>query len=90
MNQLGELPAAKADSKEEAKVGLFTMLETKSDGAAVWSAESTGDVGSAEASWFARGPRRRRTAGSVGREVIPAREALGGEGISWGCEGEGA
>lgn len=54
------------------------MLETKSEGAAVCSAESTGDVGRAEASWFARGPRRSRMAGSVGREVIPAREALWG------------
>ena len=56
------------------------MLLTKSEGAAVCSAESTGEVGRAEARLFARGPSWRRTAGSVGREVIPARDALEGGG----------
>ena len=52
------------------------MLLTKDLGAAVSRTESTGDVGKADASWFATGPNRRSTAGSVGREVIPASEAL--------------
>ena len=38
--------------------------------------ERTEEVGRAEAREFARGPRERRTSGSVGRAVMPAREAL--------------
>lgn len=40
------------------------------------SSERTGGVGRAEAREFASGPSWRRTAGSVGRAVMPAREAL--------------
>ena len=52
------------------------MLETKPEGAAVRRMESTDGVGRAEAKEFATGPSCSRTAGSVGRAVIPAREAL--------------
>ena len=52
------------------------MLLTNDLGAAVSRTESTGDVGSADASWFATGPSSSRTARLVGREVIPASEAL--------------
>ena len=44
-------------------------------GAAVSRTERTEDVGRALARLFAKGPKLRRTAGSVGR-VIPAIEAL--------------
>ena len=52
------------------------MDEMKPEGAAVTSTERTEEVGSTPAREFARGPRERRTAGSVGRAVIPARLAL--------------
>lgn len=51
------------------------MEETKPEGAAVMRTERTEEVGRAEARELARGPRERRTAGSVGRAVMPAREA---------------
>lgn len=54
------------------------MEETKPEGAAVRRTLRTEDVGSAEARELARGPSCRRTAGSVGRAVTPARDALGG------------
>jgi len=54
----------------------LTIEETKPEGAAVRRTERTDDVGRAEASELARGPSWRRTAGSVGRAVMPAREAL--------------
>ena len=57
-------------------MGSLTISETKPEGAAVRRMESTEGVGSAEARELARGPSERRTAGSVGRAVIPAREAL--------------
>lgn len=60
------------------------MLETKSEGAAVCKAERTGEVGSAEASWLARGARRKRRAGSFVGRVIPACDALRGGAVS-GC-----
>ena len=44
--------------------------------------ERTEGVGSADARELASGPRERRTAGSVGRAVMPASEALGGGGKS--------
>lgn len=50
MNQLGEEPAAKADSKLEAYDGSCTILERKPDGAAVCRTERTGAVGRADAS----------------------------------------
>ena len=52
------------------------MLEMKPEGAAVMRTERTEEVGRADARELARGPRERRRAGSVGRAVIPAREAL--------------
>ena len=52
------------------------IADTNVDGAAVTRTERTEGVGRAAAREFARGPRLRRMAGSVGREVIPAREAL--------------
>lgn len=52
------------------------MLETKPEGAAVMSTERTEGVGSAEARELARGPSLRSAAGSVGRAVMPAIEAL--------------
>lgn len=52
------------------------IAETKVEGAAVMRTERTEGVGRAAARELARGPRERRTAGSVGRAVIPAREAL--------------
>lgn len=75
-NQLGEEPAANADSNEAANEGLWTISLRKPGGAAVSRTESTGAVGSSLASWFARGPRLRRIAGSVGNAVTPANEAL--------------
>ena len=42
------------------------------------STASTEDVGRAEARELATGPSSRRTAGSVGRAVMPANEALYG------------
>lgn len=75
MNQLGEDPAAKADSKDLAKVWSCTIWLRKAVGAAVSSTARIGLVGRAAASWEATGPSLRMTAGSVGR-LIPAREAL--------------
>lgn len=75
MNQLGEDPAAKADSKDLAKVWSCTIWLRKAVGAAVSSTARTGLVGRAAASWEATGPSLRMTAGSVGT-LIPAREAL--------------
>lgn len=75
MNQLGEDPAAKADSKDLAKVWSCTIWLRKDVGAAVSSTARTGLVGRAAASWEATGPSLRMTAGSVGT-LIPAREAL--------------
>jgi len=54
---------------------LWRISERKPEGAAVTSTESTGAVGSCEARRLAMGPRERRTAGSVGRAVMPAKEA---------------
>lgn len=54
------------------------MEETKPEGAAVRRTPRTEDVGRAEARELARGPSWSRTAGSVGRAVTPARDALGG------------
>ena len=56
------------------------MEERKPEGAAVTSWESTEGVGSCWARLEARGPIARRAAGSVGKAVIPAREALEREG----------
>ena len=58
----------------------------KVEGAAVSRTERTEEVGRTSAREDARGPRERSTAGSVGRAVMPAREALGsvrlvGEGL---------
>ena len=78
LNHAGLLPAEKALSKELAYEGSLTMEETKPEGAAVRRTSRTEDVGSAEARELARGPSCRRTAGSVGRAVTPARDALGG------------
>ena len=75
MNQLGDDPAAKADSNELAKVGLWTISLRKPEGAAVSRTERTGAVGRALASWLAAAPRLIRAAGFVGR-VIPASDAL--------------
>ena len=50
----------------------------KVEGAAVSRTDRTEEVGRTSAREEARGPRERRTAGSVGRAVIPAREALEG------------
>lgn len=75
MNQLGEDPAAKADSKDLANVWSCTIWLRKAVGAAVSSTARTGLVGRAAASWEATGPSLRMTAGSVGT-LIPAREAL--------------
>lgn len=75
MNQLGEDPAANADSKELAKVWSCTIWLRKAVGAAVSSTARTGLVGRAAASLEATGPSARITAGSVGT-LIPAREAL--------------
>ena len=53
------------------------MEERKPDGAAVMRTERTDEVGSCLARFEASGPRERRRAGlSVGRAVMPAREAL--------------
>ena len=52
------------------------MEETKPEGAAVRRTLRTEDVGRAEARELARGPSWRRTAGSVGRAVTPAKDAL--------------
>lgn len=52
------------------------MLETKPEGAAVRRTERTEGVGSAEARELAIGPNLRSAAGSVGRAVMPASEAL--------------
>jgi len=54
----------------------LTTLLMKEWGAAVSRTERTEEVGRAEASWLATPPRERRTAGSVGRAVRPAIEAL--------------
>lgn len=54
----------------------MTILDTKPEGAAVRRTERTEDVGRAEARELANGPSWRRTAGSVGRAVMPANEAL--------------
>ena len=75
MNQLGDDPAAKADSNELANDGLWTISLRNPEGAAVRRTESTGAVGKALASWLAAGPRLIRAAGFVGR-VMPASEAL--------------
>ena len=53
------------------------MLETNPEGAAVRRTLRTDEVGRAEARELATGPSWRRTAGSVGRAVTPAKEALG-------------
>lgn len=53
------------------------MEETKPEGAAVRRTLRTEDVGRADARELATGPSWRRTAGSVGRAVTPARDALG-------------
>ena len=50
LNQVGEDPAAKADSKELAKEGLLTIWLMKPEGAAVSRTERTGAVGRALAS----------------------------------------
>ena len=50
LNQVGEDPAAKADSKELAKDGLLTIWLMKPEGAAVSRTERTGAVGRALAS----------------------------------------
>lgn len=76
MNQLGEDPAANADSKDLAKVWSCITWLRKAVGAAVSSTARTGLVGRAAASLEATGPSARMTAGSVGT-LIPAREALG-------------
>ena len=76
LNQLGLLPAEKALSNDAAYEGLFTIEETKPEGAAVRRTARTEEVGRAEARELATGPSSRRTAGSVGRAVMPAREAL--------------
>lgn len=55
------------------------MEETKPEGAAVRRTPRTDEVGRAEAREFARGPSWRSTAGSVGRAVTPAKDALGGK-----------
>lgn len=52
------------------------MSETKLDGAAVTRKERTEGVGRAAARECATGPSDRRTAGSVGKAVMPTREAL--------------
>lgn len=75
VNQLGEDPAANADSKDLAKVWSCTIWLRKAVGAAVSSTARTGLVGSAAASLEAIGPSARITTGSVGT-LIPAREAL--------------
>lgn len=54
----------------------MTMLETKPEGAAVTRTERTDGVGRAAARDEASGPRLMRNAGSVGKEVMPARVAL--------------
>ena len=82
MNQAGLLPAEKALSNELAYEGSLTIEETKPVGAAVMRTARTEEVGSSEAREFARGPSSRRTAGSVGRAVMPAKDAL--------CEGSGS
>ena len=56
----------------------MTIEETKPEGAAVRRTPRTEEVGSAEARELAMGPSWRRTAGSVGRAVTPAKDALGG------------
>ena len=48
-NHAGGVPAAKADSKLDAKDGSCKISERKPDGAAVSSTERTGAVGSSEA-----------------------------------------
>lgn len=78
MNHAGLLPAEKALSNELAYEGSLTIEETKPGGAAVRRTPRTEDVGRAEARELARGPSWRRTAGSVGRAVTPAKDALGG------------
>ena len=54
------------------------MEERKPEGAAVTRTFRTEEVGSWAASCEARGPRERRTAGSVGKEEMPASWALEG------------
>ena len=86
------MPAAKADSQLEAKEGLCRISEMKPEGAAVMRTERMGAVGSSDASCSAMGPRERSTAGSVGRAVMPASDALNGknsvhiwgQALSWG------
>ena len=64
------------------------MEERKPEGAAVMSTERTEEVGSLAARVWASGPRERRRAGLlVGRAVMPAREALDGNG--WLVDGRG-
>ena len=57
---------------------MLTIDETKPEGAAVSRTARTEDVGRAEARELATGPSSRRTAGSVGRAVMPANDALQG------------
>ena len=66
---------------------MLTIEETKPEGAAVSSTARTEDVGRAEARELATGPSSRRTAGSVGRAVMPANDALCGGLAFWkgGC-----
>ena len=52
------------------------MLDMKPEGAAVTSWFRMEGVGSWEARLWARGPRERRRAGSVGKAFMPATEAL--------------
>ena len=75
VNQLGEEPAANADSNEFAKLLSWTILLINDGGAAVKRAERTGAVGRASAKFLATSPRPKIIAGSVGR-LIPATEAL--------------
>ena len=76
MNQLGLLPAEKALSNDAAYEGSFTTCETKPEGAAVRRTARTDEVGRAAARELTCGPSAKRMAGSVGKAVMPAREAL--------------
>lgn len=71
LNQLGDEPAAKADSKDDAKVGLYRISLMKSLGAAVFRTDRTGAVGRALSRGPAAWPSCSRAVGLVGRAVMP-------------------
>ncbi len=77
-NQPGVEPAANCDSKELAAAGFCASWLIRECGTAVSSTEKTDGLGRMAARPVATASKLERAAGSVGRAVTPAMEALSG------------